>query len=139
MDYPDGATPLDPNELEGLKFPHIQTRSQLDRLEQQNIQEGLKWLASQRKCNDLLTTEFTKELHKRLFGLVWKWAGSFRTTEKNIGIDPINISVELYKLLEDARYWIDHHTYPPIELAARFHHRQVQIHLFPNGLSLIHI
>ena len=83
MDYPD--------ELEGLKFPHIQTRSQLDRLEQQNIQEGLKWLARQRKYKDLLTTGFTRELHKRLFGLVWKWAGSFRTTEKNIGIDPINI------------------------------------------------
>ena len=133
MDYPDGATPLDPNELEGVKFPHIQTRSQLDQLEQQNIQEGLKWLARQRKYKDLLTTEFTRELHKRLFGLVWKWAGSFRTTEKNIGIDPINISVELYKLLEDARYWIDYHTYPPLEFAARFHHRQVQIHLFPNG------
>ena len=133
MEYPPGATPLDPNELEGLRFPHIETRGELDQLEQQNIQDGLLWLIRQRKYKDLLTDGFIKELHKRLFGAVWKWAGSFRTTEKNLGVDPLQINVELRKLLDDTRYWIDNQTYPPLEFAARFHHRLVQIHLFPNG------
>ncbi len=133
MEYPQGTTPLDPNELEGLRFPHIETRGELDQLEQQNIQDGLLWLNRQRKYKDLLTDGFIKELHKRLFGAVWKWAGSFRTTEKNLGVDPLQINVELRKLLDDTRYWIDNQTYPPLEFAARFHHRLVQIHLFPNG------
>jgi hypothetical protein len=30
MEYPDGATPLDPNELGGLKFKHVTTRGELD-------------------------------------------------------------------------------------------------------------
>jgi Fic-DOC domain mobile mystery protein B len=133
MEYPQGATPLDPNELEGLRFPHIETRGELDQLEQQNIQDGLLWLKRQRKYGDLLTEEFIKALHKHLFGAVWKWAGSFRTTAKNLGVDPLQINVELRKLLDDTRYWIDHQTYAPLEFAARFHHRLVQIHLFPNG------
>lgn len=133
MNKPDGVTSIDLSELEGLRFPHIRTRAQLDQLEQQNIQEGLKWLARQRKHKDLLAMEFTRELHQRLFGLVWKWAGSFRMTEKNIGVDPVTIHVEYHKLLNDARHWLDHRVFTPFEFAARFHHRQVQIHLFPNG------
>jgi Fic-DOC domain mobile mystery protein B len=133
MEYPPGATPLDPNELEGLRFPHVETRAELDQLEQQNIQGGLLWLSRQRKFKDFLSDEFAKELHKRLFGAVWKWAGCFRKTEKNLGVDPLQICVELRNLLDDTRYWIDHQTYPPFEFAARFHHRLVQIHLFPNG------
>ena len=58
---------------------------------------------------------------------------TFRKTEKNIGVDPIQIAIQLRQLLDDAHYWIEHETYPPIELAARFHHKLVLIHLFPNG------
>ncbi len=133
MDYPYGATPLDPDEIEGLKFPHIETRGELDQLEQKNIQEGYNWLSRQRKHKDFLTEAFTKDLHDHLLGSVWSWAGSFRLTEKNIGIDPQYISVELRKLLDDARYWIENETYKREEFAARFHHRIVQIHVFPNG------
>ena len=129
---PDGATPLDPDEMGGLIFKHIQVRGQLDELEQVNIQNGLKWLKKQ-NTSDVLTEGFTRDLHKRLFGDVWKWAGSFRQTEKNIGVDPIQISIQLRQLLEDARYWVDNNTYPPKELAARFHHKLVFIHPFPNG------
>jgi hypothetical protein len=32
--------------MEGLKYPHIETRGELDQLEQQNIQEGYNWLKS---------------------------------------------------------------------------------------------
>lgn len=131
-DEPEGATPLDPDELEGLKFKHITTRGQLDQLEQVNVENGLLWLTRRRK-SEILAEDFVRNLHRRLFGEVWRWAGTFRQTEKNIGIDPIQIPVQLRHLLDDARYWTDHETYTPLEAAARFHHRLVQIHCFPNG------
>jgi Fic-DOC domain mobile mystery protein B len=131
MEYPDGATPLDPNELGGLKFKHITTREELDELEQANIESGLRWLA--RHKGEVLTDDFAITLHKRLFGDVWDWAGSFRRTGKNIGIDPIHIGVQLRSLMDDARFWSEHKTYPPSEAAIRLHHRLVQIHPFPNG------
>lgn len=132
MDYPEGATPLDPDELEGLKFRHITTREQLNHLEQGNIQSGLLWL-QKKKHIDLLTESFIKKLHQKLFGEVWKWAGTFRKTEKSIGIDPLHIQIQLHQLLEDIRFWIANETYPPLEIALRFHHKLVFIHLFPNG------
>lgn len=133
MEYLDGETPLDPDEMEGLKHPHIQTRGELNQLEQHNIQEGYKWLTSQRKHKDFLTEAFLLDLHKQMLGQVWAWAGSFRHTEKNIGVDPLDIGVELRNLLEDAKYWVEYGTYNREEFAARFHHRLVKIHPFPNG------
>ena len=132
VDEPDGATPLDPDELQGLKHPSIATRSQLDHLEQANIQQGLRWL-SRRRSREVLSEAFARQLHKKLFGEVWEWAGAFRTTEKNIGIDPRNISVELRQLIDNTTYWIEHNTFEPLELSLRFHHKLVEIHLFPNG------
>ncbi|MCY4532805.1 MAG: mobile mystery protein B [Gammaproteobacteria bacterium] len=132
MDYLDGATPLDPDEMEGLRFKHISTRGELDQLEQAGITEGMKWLDKQ-KNPDVLTEGFVCDLHKRLFGDVWKWAGSFRKTEKNIGIDPYRIAAQLRQLLDDVSYWVKNDTYPPRELAARFHHKLVYIHPFQNG------
>ena len=129
---PDGATPLDPEEREGLRFKHVTTRGQLDHLEQANIQNGLRWLSRQKRT-DILHEDFVRELHRRLFGEVWTWAGTFRNREKNIGIDPRQIGVQLRLLLDDCRYWIEHKTYPPLELAVRFHHKLVYIHLFSNG------
>ena len=133
MEYPDGATPLEPDEMEGLTHPHIETRGELDQLEHQNIQEGYDWLTRQRKYKDLLSEEFLMELHRQLFSSVWSWAGTPRHTDKNIGIDHRHIGVELRNLLDDARYWIEHGTYNREEFAARFHHRLVTIHPFPNG------
>lgn len=132
MDNPEGATPLDPDELSGLLHPHVSTRGELNQLEQANITEGLNWLNKQ-KAPDVLTEGFVCALHERLFSKVWQWAGAFRKTEKNIGVDPLQISIQLRQLLDDAQYWIDDETYPPKEIGARFHHRLVYIHLFPNG------
>jgi Fic-DOC domain mobile mystery protein B len=129
--YPAGATPISPDELDGLKHKHVTTREALDELEQANIEAGLQWLARIRR--DVLTDHFATTLHKRLFGDVWKWAGTFRKTGKNIGIDPTYIAIELRTLMDDARYWLEHQTYQPLEAAARFHHRLVEIHPFPNG------
>jgi Fic-DOC domain mobile mystery protein B len=132
FEEPDGATPLDPDELEGLKFPHVTTRGELDELEQANIEQGLAWI-SRRRGGSIFDDGFIRALHKRLFGDVWTWAGEYRRTEKNIGIDPVQIPMQLRMLLDDARYWAEHGTYPPLEAAARFHHRMVQIHPFANG------
>jgi Fic-DOC domain mobile mystery protein B len=132
MDYPDGATPLNPNEMDGLRFKHVSTRGELDQLEQANITEGMTWLDKQ-KTPDVLTERFICNLHKQLLGDVWEWAGSFRKTEKNIGVDPFQIAIQLRQLLDNVRYWIENDTYLPRELAARFHHRLVSIHAFPNG------
>ena len=132
MGSPDGATPLDPDELEGLKFKHVSTRGELDQLEQAAITEGMKWLRNQ-KNPDVLSEAFARKLHKQMLGSVWKWAGTFRKTEKNIGVDPYQITTKLRNLLDDTKWWIANEVYQPKELAARFHHRLVYIHLFPNG------
>ncbi len=132
LDEPEGATPLEPDEMEGLKFSHISTRGELDQLEQANITSGLSWLDRQ-SGEDLLTDHFARRLHQKMFGQVWAWAGTYRQTEKSIGIDPIHISVQFRTLLDDVQYWVDNDTYDPIEAAARFHHKLVYIHPFPNG------
>jgi Fic-DOC domain mobile mystery protein B len=130
--YIDGQTTLDPEDLEGIKHPHVMTRGELDQLEQANIEEGLRWLARQRSP-DLLSDDFARKLHRKLFGEVWSWAGTYRQTEKNIGINPLQIAVQLRTLLDDARFWAEHGAYPPVEAAVRFHHRLVAIHPFANG------
>lgn len=129
---PKATTPLDPDELEGLRFPHISTRGELNEVEQANIQDGLAWLKKRRK-SDILNEGFTQKLHRQLLGEVWRWAGKFRQTEKNIGVDPVQIAVQLRILLDDAHYWAENGTHSPLEAAARFHHRLVRIHCFPNG------
>lgn len=132
FEYPQGATPLDRNEIEGLIPTHITTRGELDRWEQDNINEALAWIDSN-KPKDILNEAFMKRLHKRMFGHVWKWAGTFRRNDKNIGVSWRMIPNDLKQLCDDVRYWIEHHTFSEDEIAARFHHRLVQIHLFPNG------
>lgn len=129
---PDGATPLGPDEIRGLKFKHVTTRGELDELEQANMQEGLRWLFA-RKRGDVLDDAFLRTMHVRLFGDVWDWAGTFRQRELNIGIEPLQIAVQLRMLLDNARVWAEEEVFVPLEAAARFHHRLVEIHLFPNG------
>lgn len=130
--YPPGATPLDPDDAAGLIPSHIATQGQLNEWEFQNVAEGRAWALS-RKRKELLTADFTRELHRRMFGKTWKWAGNFRKKETNPGIDPKNISVELKKLFDDVAYQIEQKSMPLDEIGARFHHRLTQIHPFPNG------
>ncbi len=82
---------------------------------------------------DLLSESCVCQLHRRLFGEVWLWAGTFRRTGKNIGVDPLYIAAELRTLLDDMKYWFNNETYPPLEAIIRFHHRLTAIHPFPNG------
>jgi len=130
-ELPD-ATPLDPDEAQGLIPSYIATRDQLNEWEQQNIVEGERW-AFGRKRRNLLSLEFVKQLHRHMFGKTWKWAGKFRTTDKNIGVDPTQIAVQVQELLRDVQTQLEKRAYPLDEIAARFHHRLVWLHPFPNG------
>lgn len=127
-----GATPLSADDVQGLRMRHITTREQLDELEQANVIQGLRWLASERR-GDILDDIFVRKVHRKLFGDVWMWAGKNRIRETNIGVAPHEVAAQMRLLLNDARFWCEHLTYEPLEAAARFHHRMVLIHPFPNG------
>jgi Fic-DOC domain mobile mystery protein B len=133
FEYPEGATPLEPEEIEGLKLKHITTHGELDRWEQENIQDAWGWLARRKKKEPILSENFICQLHEKMFGKVWTWAGKFRRTNKNIGVEWPYVPVELKMLTDDVNYWIENKTYSLEEIAYRFHHRLVWIHLFPNG------
>lgn len=132
FDEPDDATPLSEEEKLGLIPSYISSRADLNQAEQQNIVQTELWLAS-KKLNPL-NVDFLKDLHKRMYCDVWKWAGTFSTeNNRNIGVDAYQIQPELKQLIDDTQYQIDHNTYGVDELAARFHHKLVFIHPFPNG------
>lgn len=132
---PDDATPLDPGQRDGLLQTWITNRNDLNEAEQENIVKGAAWAHRRRdgKPVDLLNDEYVKTLHKQMFGDVWKWAGTYRRNELNIGIKANRIPVDMPAMLDDVRYWVEHNTYPDDEIAVRLHHRLTQIHAFPNG------
>ena len=134
IEYVDGQTPLDEDEKVGLLIGTITTRGELDQFEQLNIEKAIAWSIHRNfNKNSLFTEDFVKILHKRMFGEVWGWAGRYRKSNKNIGVDWTKIGVELKLLLDDTVYWIEHKTFQPDEIAIRFKHRLVKIHCFSNG------
>lgn len=128
----DANTPLTAEEREQLIPTYITLRSELNEAEQINIAQANRWLGRMRK-RDVLDDAFLRDLHKRMFGEVWKWAGQYRLTARNIGIDAYRIPTEVRTLVDDVRFWVDNATYAPDEIAVRFSHRLVSIHPFPNG------
>ncbi len=128
---PNDATPLTPEETDGLIPSHVALRGELNELEQHNILAASVWAFGRRR--DPFSEGFALGLHKRMFDQVWRWAGQFRTSDKNIGVDHRTIHVRLRQALDDARYWVAHNTYSNDEIAVRFHHALVFIHPFPNG------
>jgi Fic-DOC domain mobile mystery protein B len=130
----DGSTPLSPDEEDDL-IPSLATKEELNEWERLNILEAYSWALDRRNLarRDPLAEPYVRELHLRMFDQTWKWAGRYRTTEKNIGIACYQIRDQLAALLGDARYWLDHQTFVPDEIAVRFHHRLVFIHPFANG------
>ena len=127
----DAATPLTPEETRDLIPAHIAYRRELNEAEQENIARAQDWALGRNR--NPLTEKFVRDLHRQMLGNVWRWAGKFRTTERNMGIAFFEIPVALRQLLDDTKAWIEYNTYPPDEIAVRFHHRLVQIHPFPNG------
>lgn len=131
FEEPDDATPLTPEEKRGLLPADITFRHELNAAEQDNIARAHDWTLSRRR--DVLTEKFIKDLHGRMLGDVWRWAGEYRTSERNLGIPYYEIPAAIRVLLDDAKAWIEYRSYSPDEIAVRVHHRLVQIHPFPNG------
>lgn len=128
---PEGATPLSPDDAAALIPSHVTTRAELNALEQANILEAARWVASAR--TPALSTRGIKTLHERMFRRIWAWAGDYRQVDTNIGVPWHAIPVALENFVQDGRYWIEHEVFPLDEAAARLHHRLVKVHPFPNG------
>ena len=128
----DNSTPLTAEEKDGLKLKWITLHSELNEAEARNIAQAQIWLMSN-KNKDIFSDTFLRELHKKMFGDVWKWAGVYRTSERNIGVAPYQIPIKLMQLFDDVKFWIENKTYSNREIAVRLHHKLVQIHPFPNG------
>ncbi|MEK7660719.1 MAG: mobile mystery protein B [Pseudomonadota bacterium] len=131
LEQDDASTPLTPDERADLIPSYITLRRELNEAEQINIFAAEQWAFLRKR--DVLNEAFLLGLHKRMFGQVWKWAGKYRTSERNIGVPSFRIAIDLSQLLGDVKYWIEHKTYEPDEIAYRFHHKLVFIHPFPNG------
>ena len=131
FEQPDDATPLTPEEMRGLIPAHIAYRSELNEAEQENIVRAQDWALKSRR--DPLSERFITDLHKQMLGDVWRWAGKFRKSERNLGIPFYEIPTALRGLLDEAKWWIEYKSYPADEIAVRFHHRLVEIHPFANG------
>ncbi|MFI5263212.1 MAG: mobile mystery protein B [Candidatus Kapaibacterium sp.] len=131
---PEGQTPLGEEEKEGILNLSIERREELDGAEQINIEKSLKWIRRiSPKINEILSEEFIKTVHKNMFDDVWSWAGSYRTTNKNLGSDKFEIGIELRKTFDDCKFWIGNKTFIHDEIAVRLKHRIVVVHPFANG------
>jgi Fic-DOC domain mobile mystery protein B len=134
LEYFGGQTPIDEDEKADILIPTIVNRGELDEFEQKNIEEAIRWLIGRKFTSGVVfTDQFVRKLHKQMYGHVWGWAGQFRKTDKNIGIDKRQISLALRTLNDDAQFWIENNVFPPDEIAIRYKHRIVSIHCFPNG------
>jgi Fic-DOC domain mobile mystery protein B len=131
FEQPDDATPLTPEEMRELIPAYIAYRSDLNEAEQENIGRAQDWAQGRRR--DLLSEKFIKDLHRKMLGDVWRWAGKFRRSERNLGIPFYEIPAALRELLDGTKAWIAYKSYSADGIAVRFHHRLVQIHPFPNG------
>lgn len=127
----EANTPLDAEERQQLMPSYITLRRELNEAEQINIAHAAKWLSSRR--GEILDEGFLRELHRRMFGQVWRWAGKYRETPRNIGVDANRIRMDIAQAIDDARFWVANATYAPDEIAVRYAHRIVAIHPFPNG------
>ena len=130
----DGATPLTPEEQLEL-MPSLATRAQLNEVERLGINTARVWAMRPRALarTDLLSDAFGRELHRRMFRGVWRWAGRYRTTEKNLGWAVPRITEGVRNAFDDARTQLQYASYPLHEVAVRLHHQLVVIHPWPNG------
>jgi Fic-DOC domain mobile mystery protein B len=133
--YNNGQTPIDEDEKQGLLIKTITTREALDEFEQLNIEKAVEYylLRKKFKTDTILSRKFILEVHKRMFGEVWGWAGTVRNSNKNIGVDKFQVIPLLNQLIGNCKYWIDNKLFPEEEIAIRFKYELVSIHIFPNG------
>ncbi len=131
QDDDEANTPLRPEEREQLIPTYITLRHELNEAEQMNIAAALRWARARQR--NVLKPGVLNELHRRMFGDVWKWAGKYRTTGRNIGVEAYRIEPDVRQLVDDVSYWVEHGAYPPDEICMRFSHRLVAVQPFPNG------
>ena len=131
----DGNTPIRPEEAEQL-IPRISTMAERNEYEALNIVQSREWAFSSRtmKSTNPLEETYVRMLHAKMFDKVWKWAGTYRKRELNIGCDPREIMQRIPQLLANTQYWLEHKTFAFDECLIRFHYQLVsKIHPFPNG------
>ena len=133
FEYAPGATPIDMNEARG---PHSRGISRCNvsstSTRKRTSSESNEWLFARRR-GDPLDERFIHTVHRRMFNQTWRWAGQARRSDKNIGVSWVEIPARLRQMVGDVRAQIEHRAYSPTEIAARYHHRLVAIHVFPNG------
>jgi Fic-DOC domain mobile mystery protein B len=132
FDGPPGSTPLEPGEQDGLIPTWIATRGDLNSAEQENIARAVAWVRRLNWEPSDITQAWLKNLHARMFADVWRWAGVYRTHDTNLGGPWHQIPVAVEDLVRDILAQAGG-TWSFDEVAVRFHHRLVSIHLFPNG------
>lgn len=133
---PDGATPLHEEELEQLIPDFVATRADLNTVESANILKAVPWASNQARLHGpdaIFEYGFAFELHRRMFGDVWRWAGRQRRLVTNLGCAPEHITSEMTVTLDDLRYWHHNAVFVSDEIACRAHRRLVKTHPFPNG------
>jgi len=134
LEYAYGQTPIDEDEKEGLLIKTITTHGELNELEQLNIEEAELWRHTNPVSTEkVLTEDFVRKLHLKMFANVWSWAGTFRRSNKNIGVEWTDIPTNLRYLLDNVKYWVENNVYGGDEIAIRFKYEIVKIHCFPNG------
>jgi Fic-DOC domain mobile mystery protein B len=129
-DDDDANTPISPEERDQLIPSYITLRAELNEAEAANIQTALAWLRGKR---DFTVDAVLKDAHRRMFNKVWRWAGAYRTSSRNIGVPSYQIAIDVVAAATDARFWLDNCTFAPDEIALRYSHKLVSIHPFPNG------
>ncbi len=128
--HPKGATPLTGSEQADLLPKHITSQDALNRWEKSNISMAEEWASEHQ---DILSSWFVRKLHYHMFDLTWKWAGTFRSIDLNLGVSWPIINEEVKKLCDNTKYHIEHDIFPADEIALRFHHKLVWVHPFVNG------
>jgi Fic-DOC domain mobile mystery protein B len=131
----DENTPIRREEVEQL-IPRISTMAELNEYEALNIVQAREWAFSSRtmKSTNPFEETYVRTLHIKMFDKVWKWAGTYRKHELNIGCDAREITQRIPQLLGNTQYWLQHKTFPVDECLIRFHHQLVsKIHPFANG------
>ncbi len=135
LNYNNRQTPINEDERQGLLIPTITTCEELNEYEQLNIEKAVEYYLFRRKfrANTILTEKFLLDVHKKMLSDVWGWAGEIRKSNKNIGVDKFQIPLRLRQLLGNCKFWIENNLYSDKEIAIRFKHELVAIHVFSNG------
>ncbi len=132
----EGNTPLDEDEIEGLIPSRIRARPELNAWEATNISDAVAW-AYGRAHVDILSVKMLRELHRRMFGATWRWAGTFRKSDKSISPHHWSqVPALMHDLVNDTRAQretSDGTAGATDEIAMRFHYRLTHIHPWPNG------